>query len=134
MNDTRVKIQTSLEVLLKSDTSQLSVTALAIMSGVSRSSLYKYYPDIVTKLKAVQSRGGIPTIELQGLKVSILKKKLEDQKKLVAALARVCSEQLIEISELIAKSRDDNELRDLKIAFLESQLAKTTKPILKTVK
>ncbi|WP_395601644.1 TetR/AcrR family transcriptional regulator [Pseudomonas sp. A1230] len=133
MSNTRAKIINTLSNLFKSNT-QVSVTLLASESGVSRSSLYKYYPDIIAKLKADHDRKEIPTIELQGLKLSILRQKLEEQRDLVTALTRICSEQMIEISELNARLHDEKESKDLKIAFLESQLAKGNKPKLKTVK
>ncbi|CAM3273712.1 hypothetical protein SAMN04490207_3875 [Pseudomonas gessardii] len=133
MSNTRAKIINTLSNLFKSNT-QVSVTLLASESGVSRSSLYKYYPDIIAKLKADHDRKEIPPIELQGLKLSILRQKLEEQRDLVTALTRICSEQMIEISELNARLHDEKESKDLKIAFLQSQLAKGNKPKLKTVK
>ncbi|ONH39096.1 hypothetical protein BLL38_21280 [Pseudomonas gessardii] len=133
VSNTRAKIINTLSNLFKSNT-QVSVTLLASESGVSRSSLYKYYPDIIAKLKADHDRKEIPPIELQGLKLSILRQKLEEQRDLVTALTRICSEQMIEISELNARLHDEKESKDLKIAFLQSQLAKGNKPKLKTVK
>lgn len=88
MSNTRAKIINTLSNLFKSNT-QVSVTLLASESGVSRSSLYKYYPDIIAKLKADHDRKEIPPIELQGLKLSILRQKLEEQRDLVTALTRI---------------------------------------------
>lgn len=134
MNDTRSRILKALSTIMEENKNTPNITMLANMAGVSRSTLYKYYPDLVAKLRSEKSRSEVPPIERQALKINILQRKFEQQKNLVASLTRICTEQLVEIFELNAAHRDDLEMRDLKIAFLESQIAKNKRPILKTVK
>jgi AcrR family transcriptional regulator len=111
----------------------VSVTALAKAAKISRSTIYKYYPDIIAKMKGGREYS-YGLIEDNGLKVAILKKQLKELQCLVGVLTKVCSVQMIEIIEQKAKYNEELESKHIQLAHLESALAKTRKPVLKTVK
>ncbi|MDI2589818.1 TetR/AcrR family transcriptional regulator [Pseudomonas sp. 681] len=134
MTTTRDLLLKSLAELTAKGPSHISITALSKIAKISRSSIYKYYPDIVIKVRGGASEFSLSNIEKISLKLYILKKQLKEQRVLVGMLTNVCSEQLVEIIELNAKYLDALESKNLQITFLESALAKSKKVVLKTVK
>lgn len=133
MSITRDLILTCLERLEQS-LDKVTVSRLAIEAGVSRSTLYKYYPEVVVRIRQPQNLLDLkPSTEL-ALKVSILRKKLQDQKSLIDTLAIVCSAQLSEIAEMHASYQDQLRLKSLKISALETELSTPSKRTVKIVK
>ncbi len=111
-----------------------TVSALADAAGVSRSTIYKYYPDFVNMVKSVANSAA--SVELPGhiVKLEIMRKKIIKQKEIIAYLTNICSNQLIELSEISEFYIQQNNSKDLRINYLESQLAKFESRSLKSVK
>lgn len=104
------------------DQKVMSVSELANRAGVSRATIYRYYPDVVSYLKSLYGKGEKVTHKNQQIKNSLLKTQLNKQKDLVKVLARACSELIVEIAELKANYSDQLEERELKIKYLEDSL------------
>lgn len=134
MNTTRDFLLKTLSELSTQGSGNVSITELSKKARISRSSLYKYYPDIVIKARGEVNKTSLSNLEKISLKLVILKKQLVEQKALVAMLTKVCSDQLVEIIEIQAKYTDALESKNLQITYLESALIKSKKVVLKTVK
>ncbi len=130
----RELILAKLERLSVDGLTPVTVVQLATAVGLSRSSLYKYYPDVIAKLRLKSAPGQNNRCSQEALKISLLKSRVVDQKSLIDTLATICSNQLIEFIEFKAASSDEADALKLKIAFLERELAKLKKPSLKVVK
>ena len=134
MNTTRDFLLKTLSELSTQGSGNVSITELSKKARISRSSIYKYYPDIVIKARGEVNKTSLSNLEKISLKLVILKKQLVEQKALVAMLTKVCSDQLVEIIEIQAKYTDALESKNLQITYLESALIKSKKFVLKTVK
>lgn len=110
-----------------SDTGFLTVSALAKAAGISRSTIYKYYSDVIeiigvnkTKASAVAQNGNLK-------KVDMMRRQLIKSKEITCYLTNVCTNQLIEISELKSAFEELERKASAKIAYLESKIAKLEK-------
>mgnify|MGYP000021658253 CR=1 FL=1 len=112
----------------------MTVTGLARSVNLSRSSFYKYYPDIVALIKLHNSGADVQPKKQQELKVHLLKSKLAHQKELVSALTKACSELLVELEDVRRDFADDVRSKELMIKFLDEQLAESKIKKLKPVK
>lgn len=111
---------------LKASQDTLTVTDLAKVAGISRSTLYKYYPEVVATIRHPQNLDNLKPTREAAIKIRILKNKLKDQKTLIDTLANICSAQLIELLELHASYQDQLELKYLRITALEKQISTKT--------
>lgn len=108
----------------KESESEFNVTHIAKAVGVSRSTLYKYYPDVVAIIRQSRSPSLQKNDTQSTLKLSLLKEKVKDQKSLIDTLSNICSAQLVEILELRASYQDQLELKSLRIKALEAEISK----------
>lgn len=112
----------------------VSITSLASAVNLTRSSLYKYYPDIVDLVRVYNSGVNVEPKRQQELKVHLLKSQLSDRKYLVSVLAKACSELLVELEDLRRDYEDVIKSKNLMISFLEKQLAEAKIVRLRPVK
>ncbi|WMI99769.1 helix-turn-helix domain-containing protein [Pseudomonas chlororaphis subsp. aurantiaca] len=111
----------------KGSENEFNVTHIARAVGVSRSTLYKYYPDVVAIIRQSRSPSLLKRDTQSTLKLSLLKAKVKDQKTLIDTLSNICSAQLVEILELRASYQDQLELKSLRIKALEAEISKVSK-------
>lgn len=133
MSIVRDSIFACLEKLEKS-ADKVTVSKLATEVGISRSTLYKYYPEVVERIRQPQDLRSLRTSMESDLKVSILRKKIRDQKSLIDTLALVCSSQLSEIADLHASYQDQLSLKSLKISALETEISAPSRGLIKRIK
>ena len=112
----------------------VSITSLASAVNLTRSSLYKYYPDIVDLVRVYNSGVNVEPKRQQELKVHLLKSQLSDRKYLVSVLAKACSELLVELEDARRDYEDEIKSKNLMILFLEKQLAESKVVRLRPVK
>lgn len=103
-----------------------SVSALAKYVGVSRSTIYKYYPDVVVKLRQTMHDCAQGDVESEGLRRHLIRKQLDECKKIIGALAKICSDQLIAMRQAELRHKDELESKNLRIVDLERKLKKYT--------
>jgi hypothetical protein len=112
----------------------VSVTSLARAVSLTRSSIYKYYPDIVVLVRIYNSGIDVEPKRQEELKVHLLKKQLADRKHLVSVLTKACSELLVELEDARCDYEDGIKSKNLMISFLEKQLAEAKVVRLRPVK
>lgn len=112
----------------------LNITSLARAVNLTRSSIYKYYPDIVELVRIYNSGIDAEPKRQQELKVHLLKRQLSDRKYLVSVLAKACSELLVELEDARRDYEDEIKSKNLMILFLEKQLAESKVVRLRPVK
>ncbi|MGV6398106.1 hypothetical protein ACTUVN_004783 [Pseudomonas caspiana] len=122
MSNSRNNILIVLENSIAKGGGKLSVASLAKEARISRSTIYKYYPDIVLKVKRHNGDQFKFDKDADELKKSILSRQLKESKQIIAALAKACSEQLIKLIECNSRHIDELESRDLKILYLEKKI------------
>lgn len=111
-----------------------NITALSRDAGISRSAIYKYYPEVVAAVKRIAC-GGKPAPITDGLtKLSLLQKKTQLQKITIEHLANICSNQLVEIHELKQSCEMLKAETSARIHYLEGQLAIVRPGSLKIIK
>lgn len=103
-----------------------SISALAKLVGVSRSTIYKYYPDVVVKFKEAMGDNAQRVVECASLKKYLAQKQVDEYKKIVGALAKICSDQLIAMRQAELRHKDELESKELRIMDLERKLKKYT--------
>jgi ACT domain-containing protein len=111
-----------------------TISALADAAGVSRSTIYKYYPDFVCMVKSVASSAASIEPPAHVIKLEVMRKKIIKQAEIIAYLTNICSNQLIELSETAEFYIQQDNSKNLKINYLESKLAKIESRSLKSVK
>ena len=125
MSETRsrlIALIDSARIDLERNPKVMSISDLARAAGISRATIYRYYPDVVSYLKSVSGKVEDVRVKGQQVKNSLLKAQLSKQKDLVKALARACSELIAEVAELKATYSDQLEAKELKIKYLENSL------------
>lgn len=100
----------------------LSVTELAELAKLSRSTIYRYYPDVLDKLKETRAPCAQYRRDSTSLKLRLLRDRLAGQKQLSGALAKACVELLAELAELREDIREQVEAHRLRVASLERRL------------
>lgn len=116
-----------------SDAGFLTVSALAKAAGISRSTIYKYYSDVIEIIGANKTK--IPAVAKNEdvKKVDLMRRQLIKNKEITCYLTNICSNQLVEISELKGALEELERNTSAKIAYLESKIAKLEKSPLRTV-
>jgi len=133
VSSTRDVLLDAFEKLKRTGEKPVAVLDVARAANISRSSIYKYHPDILLVIRAYNFDNRFSP-EPHRLKASILARRLTEEKLLVSNLTKVCSELLQEIIEFHDKYREDIQRKDLKIAFLERSLEDYKLSLLKVVK
>lgn len=99
-----------------------TVTKLAEVSGLSRSALYRFYPEAILYMRAKKEGGGERIGSDDTLKIDLLKKKIKQLSVENRALARACAELIVEFSEQKANFLNEIEERELRISYLERKV------------
>jgi AcrR family transcriptional regulator len=134
MSDRRSLLICHLANLKEKGGAQVTVTDLAKAAGISRSSLYKYYPDVLSLLSTSTDNIQRSAFDGAGKKQDMLRNQLKKHKDLVACLSNICSNQLVEIAELNERIAYLERTSEAKIAFLTAQIASSERKSLRTVK
>jgi hypothetical protein len=99
-----------------------TVAAVAARSGVSRSSLYRFHPQIVAQIHALRENREIRKQDQFRLKAQYLAKQLKAEKQLTSALARACAELAAEKIAMKELFEDERLSFQLKLEHLEKKL------------
>lgn len=134
MIDTRARLLAIISNQMASGNIAANISALSQFAGICRSSIYKYYPDVVKAVKTVALDSAPDKSAVNSTKLDLLRKKYISQKKTVEYLTNICSNQLIEIIELKQEYDHLKEESSLRINYLESQLALAARSTLKVIK
>jgi hypothetical protein len=131
MSNVRDLLVKALEQGSQSGCINMTVSQLARSVGVSRSTIYKYYPEVVLRVKKLSGEAVEDSLFNFHLKNKLATNKLQDNRKLISALVKICSDQLVEMEQLKSRHRDEIESRDLKITYLQGKVDKylSVKPI-----
>lgn len=133
MSERRRTLVQQLVELEKNGTDCVTVAALARAAGISRSSLYKYYPDILALIvKKPNGRRDFASGDYD-IKQDMLRGQLVKNKELVSCLSNICSNQLVEIAELSEHILHLERTSQAKIAYLQAELASMQKSPLRIV-
>jgi DNA-binding transcriptional regulator YhcF (GntR family) len=129
---TRELLYQIIEKLNKEGEQVISVTRLAKEAALTRSTIYKYYPDVLSALgRGTSDQAAIESAIFA--KNEILNRQLKKNLKLVAYLTNICTNQLVEISELRELYDQLERGNAAKINYLESKILKLTKVPLRPV-
>ena len=132
MNNNRVTLLSIIEKHGKSNI-RITVSALAKAAGISRSSIYKYYPDVLDAIDRAKANMSSSVRNESIHKIDLMRSQLVKSKELVSYLTNICTNQLIEISELKISLRDLESNTTAKISYLHSKLSKLEKNPLRVV-
>ncbi|WP_426143810.1 TetR/AcrR family transcriptional regulator [Pseudomonas sp. DWP3-1-2] len=134
MNDTRQQLKDLVLRLKNANGKSVTVSALAEAAGVSRSTIYKYYPDVLTLLRGQHQTSTEVDSARDMNKIDLIRRQLSKNKELVAYLSNICSNQLIEIYELEETLDQVQKASNARLAYLESKIAKLESKKLRIVK
>lgn len=134
MIDTRTRLLGIISNQMANGDVAANISALSQFAGVGRSSIYKYYPDVVKAVKIAALDGTPEKSSVNSTKLDLLRRKYIAQKETVEYLTNICSNQLIEIIELKQDYDNLKEESSIRINYLESQLALAGRPTLKIIK
>lgn len=134
MNDTRAKLMEIICNQMANGCIAANVSSLSLYAGVCRSTIYKYYPDVVQAVKAFALGATPKHVETNIAKLELMRKKNRSQKSVIDYLTNICSNQLIEVVELRQELEQLQEVTSLRINYLESQLALARGPTLTRIK
>lgn len=134
MRDTRTRLLACIESSKSANAQKLTVSALAKSVGISRSSIYKYYPDVIALLSGGKPDAMLSRTFKDSSKVDLMREQLSRSRELVLYLTNICSNQLIEISKLKEELDLLSSSSTAKILYLESKLSKLEKHSLRAVK
>lgn len=133
MSNIRITLLAIIENHRESNSS-LTVSALAKAAGISRSSIYKYYPGVLELIATSKKKTSSAAKNESLKKIDFMRRQLSKNKELMSYLTNICTNQLIEISELKSALEDLERNAAAKISYLESKVAKLEKLPLRTVK
>ena len=133
MNERRGILVQRLAELEKNGAGCVTVAGLARAAGISRSSLYKYYPDILALIMKKPSGRKQFAYGDYDIKQDMLRGQLLKNKELVSCLSNICSNQLVEIAELSEHILHLERTSQAKIAYLQAELASMQKSPLRIV-
>lgn len=119
-------IQRSLESLLvrarAGQAKLLTVTAVAAAARISRASLYRYHPHVISQIQAQKGRSDAKNEQALRLKVSLLMEQLKRERETNAALARACAELAADAAALRQEFEDEKVSLQLRVEHLEKKL------------
>lgn len=84
-----------------------TAAAIAKLAGISRSSIYKFHPGIIERIRELQGDLFDSKLQQLRLKVTVLRDQLQREKDTSAALARACAEVAAERDEIKEKLNDE---------------------------
>jgi hypothetical protein len=99
-----------------------TAASIAKLAGISRSSIYKFHPGIVDRIRELQGDRYDNKLQQLRLKVTVLRDRLQREKDTVAALARACAEVAAERDEIRETLEDEKLGLRLQIEHLRRQL------------
>lgn len=134
MIDTRTRLLGIISNQMANGNIAANISALSKFAGICRSSIYKYYPDVVKAVKTVALHSTSEQSAVNSTKLDLMRNKYVSQKKTLEYLTNICSNQLIEIIELKQDYDHLKEESSLRINYLESQLALAARSTLKIIK
>ncbi|WP_116799872.1 TetR/AcrR family transcriptional regulator [Pseudomonas syringae] len=134
MSNTRRNLINLLSSLKATSNIPVTVSALAKAAGISRSTIYKYYPDILDMLQSQNTPFTTAKQTEASVKMDLMKRRLAKSKELIAYLSNICSNQMVEIAELEEFIDQLQKTSAAKISYLESKIAKLEIVPLKRVK
>lgn len=133
MANMRLHLKSLIVKLREKNAGAITVSALANAADISRSTIYKYYPDVLVLLRD-QQKVATSDSSKDLRKLDMTKQQLCKSKELVSYLSNICSNQLIEISELEEAIEQLQKSSIARISYLESKIAKLEKITLRSVK
>ena len=125
MDSKRNEIQSALEWELsraRSEGRAPTVMSVANRAGVDRSTLYRYYPDIVARLRPNREKKTAREIDQLRIKCRLLSDRLKKEKQINSALAQACTELGVELLELRNSMQDERLAMRTRIEHLEGKL------------
>ncbi|MFC6336173.1 TetR family transcriptional regulator [Pseudomonas sp. CCM 7891] len=134
MSNTRRNLINLLSSLKATSNIPVTVSALAKAAGISRSTIYKYYPDILDMLQSQNTPFTTAKRTEASVKIDLMKRRLAKSKELIAYLSNICSNQMVEIAEQEELIDQLQKTSAAKISYLESKIAKLEIVPLKRVK
>jgi len=123
-----------IESKIKSGKVKATIAALAKEAGVNRTTLYKYYGDVIILVKAIACGAPKLTPSIDSRKIELMRKKQKVQTQTIELLTTICSNQLVEIAELNDRLSALNAESNFRIANLERTIASLSKGGLQIVK
>ena len=110
-----------------------TVKQLALLAGISRVSLYKYYPEVILALRA--GNGSDTTIVMSNVtKSQLLKARYTKVKQELDSLAGEYIQVLLKLEEMKAAHEDAISSADYRIRLLEEKLSRHERPGPRSVK
>lgn len=100
----------------------VTVSALANSAGLSRTALYKTYPDVIEYMRAKCKSETPDKSAIDSIKIRVLKDRCRRAHEINKSLARACSDLIVEIAELKRSHEALNQEKDLRISYLEDKL------------
>lgn len=129
MSSTRDRLNSIIDQHMKSvpPGALLSISELSSKAKLSRTTIYRHYPDIVERLHLLREPGVKLRKENDALKHQILRERILAQKILIQQLSKSCVELLAELHDAREDQRTEREAFQLRIATLEKKLGVATK-------
>lgn len=103
-----------------------TVSSLAKQAELSRSAIYRYYPQIVQFMKHLE--GADKHKPHETTKLSLMTSRMEKLTHEFEGLSEACLALIVENQELMARHVDELLEKDLRISYLEEKLLKYEKP------
>lgn len=134
MVDTRTRLLAIVRGKMADKEIAPSISALCVEAGISRSTIYKYYPEVVVAVKRITSEFTADGAANSSIKMNLLRRRVSLQKSTIEHLTNICSNQLVEIFELKQSYEILSMESSARVNYLESQLALAKRSNLKSVK
>lgn len=99
-----------------------TVTAVAARASLSRSSMYRFYPDVVARIQALSAPSRTLRRDMLHTKIQMLTRLLKAEKDLTKALARACAELAAEKIAMVEQLEDERLSFNLRVEHLQKQL------------
>ena len=99
-----------------------TIAALSQKAHISRSAIYRYYPEVVEFMKKQRNREDLPASDVT--KLTLLTNRIAKKTRDTQELSEACLALILEITMLKEKHLDDLLGKDLKIMLLEEKLSK----------
>lgn len=129
MSSTRDRLTNIIDHHLKSASAgtYLSVAELSMKAKLSRTTIYRLYPDVVERLRLLREPQAQARKDKEALKYQMLKNRYLAQKVLIQQLSKACVELLAELSDTREDQRSEREAFQLRVSTLESKLRAAAK-------
>lgn len=129
MSNTRDRLSNIIDNHLKSASAgiNLSVAELSKKAKLSRTTIYRHYPEVVERLRLLREPGARARKDREALKYQMLRSRYDGQKLLIQQLSKACVELLAELSDAREDQCSEREAYQLRIATLENKLRAAAK-------